>query len=350
MISQAVFALSTLGGATLSLLRLTNISIPVTTLVLVAVVIAVIAATVSLILMLRATRFAKLRVALTGGPGVGKTVLANLLFDRLMTLTDRSVSFTADSATAISVYQTIRGIDEDEWPANTLDTVVNKYLGKLRFRNPPRELVVDLEIGDSAGEHWINLAKSARGPRPAQTSSYLEYVISAHAVIHVIASDSLLAPDLTGQLRHDMQDLLVASQLMKATRGSREEFGMLLVVSKADLLIKSDISGPMKAFLRESQSTTRIFRPSELGTKTYVDFVDPEDIHLVMAIDEICQMATRLAETFPGVGIMFTSIFEGGTRKLLERHNATDLLSWIREMGQRSWHASKGSKIWGDRN
>ena len=112
--------------------------------------------------MLR-TRYYDFRIALTGQPGAGKTVFANLLYDRLMNGGDPDYRFTAESRSAIATYQAIRGISQDEWPPSTARGSVLQRDGLLRHRRA----VVDLEIGDSAGQRWLSSRRRRiTTPRP----------------------------------------------------------------------------------------------------------------------------------------------------------------------------------------
>lgn len=249
----------------------------------------------------------QLRIALTGAPAAGKTVFANLLFDQLMGRMSHGVAFTADSATAIAVYQTLRGIGSGDWPARTRDGVVFRYEGHLEFPTAPRT-VVDLEIGDSAGEYWIDFTQHASEANPK--TSYLEYVISADALVHVMDISQLASRETNLSLRQETQDLLIASQLMRAAGGRPERRRLLLVLSKVDLVAYGPI-GPTEAYstLWPAVSGRRILRLDQ-----YLDLLKPlangeanETRSLAESLLEIGHFAARLSEIYGTVDLMLTS-------------------------------------------
>ncbi|MDT4945191.1 MAG: Double-GTPase 2, partial [Pseudonocardiales bacterium] len=165
----------------------------------------------------RARRVRRLgaRIALTGPRRVGKTVLCNLLYDRLMDTRDDSIEFTADSKSAIATYQAIRGLADDRWPEVSTTGVARQYRGEARFGR--RELV-EIEIGDTAGEDWIAFS---REDGSNDDDSYLEWVLSAQALMHVISIEAILGADRGQLLRRDVQDLKLAARLMRNVQSSR---------------------------------------------------------------------------------------------------------------------------------
>jgi hypothetical protein len=201
------------------------------------------------------TRYYDFRMALTGQSGAGKTVFANLLYNHLMNGREADYEFTAESKSAIATYQAIRGIGEDVWPPSTTTGSVLQRDGILRHRR----IVVDLEIGDSAGEHWLQLAESGSSSADAD---YLQWVLSADALIHVIPADRLVADGFEAVLRSDVDDLRLAAQLMRnVSRGRYELVPILVVISKMDLLpaplVEDDMlrifSGADADFLKSTQ-------------------------------------------------------------------------------------------------
>jgi GTPase SAR1 family protein len=185
------------------------------------------------------TRYYDFRIALTGQPSVGKTVFANLLYDQLMNGNDPDYEFTAESKSAIATHQAIRGITQDEWPPSTARGSVLQRDGVLRHRR----VRVDLEIGDSAGQHWLDLSTTDGDSREAD---YLQWVLSAHALVHVIPADGIGAEGFVSVLQSDLEDLRLAAQLMRSVaRGRYMPVPILIVISKLDLalvdLVQSDL-------------------------------------------------------------------------------------------------------------
>ncbi|MBM7773480.1 hypothetical protein JOD54_003684 [Actinokineospora baliensis] len=168
------------------------------------------------------------RVAVTGLPQVGKTVFSVLLLDVLMNERRPGIEFTAESRSAISVYRAIRNIPAGLWPKSTVRGVVSTYSGKIEAKRT----VVDLEIGDSAGEHWMELE-----PNSDNDPGYLEYVLSAHAVAHVIPLGDLLKPDARERVAADVEDLKLVARLRRQAAGSSARMPLLIILSKADLVI-----------------------------------------------------------------------------------------------------------------
>lgn len=259
--------------------------------------------------ILRRIRTLGLRIALTGSPGAGKTVFANLLFDQLMARTADDVTFTAESATAIAVYQTIRGITTGEWPRSTRDQVVYRYEGRLEYRTAPRT-VVDLEIGDSAGEHWIEFAQAPLDP--SRKAPYLEYVISAGALVHVIDISPFALADSGVSLRQETHDLLVANQLMRAAGGSPQSRMLLIVLSKVDLVAydPKGLETEVHNVLWPAVQNRRILRPEEFGSLTgdlrTLDSAFGRSLGARLL--EIELFAERLGELFKDVRLLLTSV------------------------------------------
>jgi hypothetical protein len=290
----------------------------------------------------------KLRVAITGGPGAGKTVLAVLLFDRLMSPNDRGISFTAESASLISVYQTMRGIDEQKWPASTFGGVVNRYQGKIRFGRARKSDVVELELGDSAGENWIDLDTKTDGNLLSQ-SSYLEYVVSANALVHVLGADELFKGGLEGLLQRDLQDLQFVGQLMQTGGKPPKQVDLLIVLTKTDLVYSKVVQNdevpdsvitnaeydPLLSLIYGASSRSEIFTAAEMeaalsqiGSRGLSGTSMGREIR--RQVSSVVNLASQLSATYRSVGVMFSSIdFRSagpwGARPL----DHDDLLVWI---------------------
>jgi hypothetical protein len=275
------------------------------------------------------TRYGNLRVALTGEPGAGKTVLANLLLDRLMNGTYDGVAFTADSATAIAVYQNIRGMSERSWPAETVSDFVIRYVGELEYSSP-RRTVVELEIGDSAGQHWVDLNSQEDNP---SSRSYLAYVISAKAIVHVIDSETFLTGAVSAALDRDFQDLGFATQLARSARGKSTDRACLIALTKIDELVAKLGLGPLQLFLRSSVLENRQYEPERLAREVSALRGSGSGVRDVAEnLMRVCEFARDVSVRFQSVGIVLTSApFQlGGEGGRTASRSDDALVSWIR--------------------
>jgi hypothetical protein len=290
----------------------------------------------------------ELRIALTGGPGVGKTVLVNLIFDRLMRSANSDIAITPEAATAIAVYQAIRNVTTSSWPSRTSGESVYRYIAEVRYAMR-RDLIVGLEFGDTAGEHWLELGDRLRDPPHSETrESYVEYVISAGALVHVVACDSLTAPNQRARevLKGEVSDLLVADQLRRAAKVSNAGQSLMLDISKCDLWIESvsesesrdtELWRELSAWVADgrimSVEQLRISVESLRGEGWWYPF----ESRIGDALTAIVFAAEELLPHFASVVITFSSVSAdryrdstAGTARL-----ADHVLAWIREAAVR---------------
>lgn len=181
--------------------------------------------------LMRRVRDIQFRVAITGRPKAGKTVFANLIFDALMNERVSDARFTASTRSMLAVYQAIRNIPDGVWPKATDVGSVSLYEGTLEARRAR----IDIEIGDSAGEYWLELPDEAD-----RDVGYLEYVLSANAIVHVIPIRELLAETAEAYVKSEIDDLRLAARLKRSV-GKLSSGPLLIVISKVDEVIPSDV-------------------------------------------------------------------------------------------------------------
>lgn len=238
-------------------------------------------------------RYAELRIAMTGQPGAGKTVFTNLLFERLMQADSDSIGFTPAARSALATHQVVRGLDQGVWPSRTSSGGIEQRDGIISVRgrrdgtplsslrslfepyNSPasaRRAEIRLEIGDSAGEYWVDIGEPSAG-------EYLEYVVSASAIVHVVGVDALMEPDVGVSLRQDVRDLRLAARISPNTKGSQGPKPLLVVVSKMDLLFEvidsAEFLGLNASNLDMRDEYLRTFTPWEFSeTKSFAALGD----------------------------------------------------------------------------
>lgn len=270
--------------------------------------------TVQFVAFFSRTRHYEVRIALTGKSGAGKTVLANILYDQLMNTASASGGFTAESKSAIAVYQTIRGMANNEWPPSTAEGSVIPYRGTLELG---RRVRIDLEIGDSAGQHWMDLTN-----QDTRSADYLEYVISADALVHVISMEELASGTGSSSLLQDLEELHLAAQLMRSAKKTRGNLSPLLIaISKVDLVCDmrttaDDLLRIMTSGEFESSSIARCLR-----------FTSGTDV-----VNQVPRIVDRLSTDFTPVNLTASSIVSttGATRLL--KPVGSDLVRWIEEL------------------
>ncbi len=304
LVSQATLVLASVLAVVVSVLDLTTFSVSAGALALGVFVVAYLAAGVAALRYMTRTRTFDLRVALTGQPRAGKTVMANIVFDTLMSGSDQ-FGFTADQKSAISVHQVLRGMAENQWPAKTAPGSVLVYKGLAEFG---RRIRVDLEIGDSAGEHWIDLRSEG-----SEAAEYLEYVISADALVHVVSAEQLTRdPSL---LERDLEDLRIASQLMRSTRRKRGPLGPLIIaMSHIDLLAKDSL---------DTTSLLTLSSPERAKDNSNSQFLPGA------ALEDLEAISQRLTREFASVSITFTSHLAVTGRGRLRQDSPPDIVEWL---------------------
>jgi hypothetical protein len=259
------------------------------------------------------TRYYDFRIALTGQPGAGKTVFANLLYDQLMNGSDPRFEFTAESRSAIATYQAIRGISQDVWPASTTTGAVQQRDGVLRYGRR----IVDLEIGDSAGQHWIQLTDDDTSTNEAD---YLQWVLSANALVHVIPADRMIADGFDAALRSDVEDLRLAARLMRSvSRTQYKPVPLLTVISKMDLL-----PGPI-----HFDEMLRVFTGPDADNFESTAILS--EVGRLSIADLLADLGRELAREFRSVHFMYSSAEIVKGIQALGSTASADIPRWVFE-------------------
>jgi hypothetical protein len=263
---------------------------------------------------LRQVRYLDFRIAVTGRKAAGKTIFTLLLYDYLMNGRDPRFEFTAESRSAISTYQAIRGIAADQWPARTYTGSVRHYDGTLRL---DRRLVVDMEIGDSAGEHWLNLVESS-----GDEQDYLQWVLSAQAICHILSVEDLLENDIGARLARDVEDLKLAARLMRSVRGhgrsDRPLCPLLIVISKMDLIDDDQLPLDELMKLHPVESVSSSYFAARLAERGNGEFLSLLE-----------RKGEELEHLFGTVNFAFSSVRLVQEAGRLGEPPASDLLHWI---------------------
>lgn len=268
---------------------------------------------IALIRRMTRTRVHKLRVAVTGLPGAGKTVFSVLLFDALMNERIPGMEFNAESKSAISVYQAIRNLPAGVWPKSTARGAVSAYTGAIASRRSR----IDLEIGDSAGEHWLEL-----NDKEDRDAGYLEYVLSAQALAHVIPFDSLEGDGVEKQITNDVDDLRLVARLRRQVHGQRASIPLLVVLSKVDLAVPVDLienpsSGLFKIVSANELSSLELFRR-----------------HTDRTFDLLRRFAEQLEREYSQVWFILSSAPVVSRNRLAVGDRGNELVNWIIDAAQ----------------
>lgn len=282
--------------------------------------------TLLLIRRLRRVRNYKFRLAITGRPSAGKTVFSVLVFDALMNERVPGLEFTASSRSVISVYQAIRNIPANIWPKSTSKGSVSAYEGTIEARR----LRVDLEIGDTAGEYWLELPDEAD-----RDAGYLEYVLSSHATAHVIPLDGCIAADGVDHLAREIEDLRLVSRLKRQIDKVGGAGPLLIILSKADLVL------PMRMLTSGDVGLFRVVDRQALAYLPLVEHIDAgnfpgaaDDHRLRRSLFErplrerLSLMAEQLAPEFSSVRFLFSSAPAATANRLSPSAQGHDLTVW----------------------
>jgi hypothetical protein len=268
---------------------------------------------VFMIRFLRRTRYYDLRLGLTGRPSAGKTVLSLLLYDLLMNSRSDLIRFTAESRSAIATYQAIRNIPAGEWPPLTSKGSVLQYDGTIHVT---RRRQIELQIGDSAGEHWLGLTNPASS---SSESEYLQWVLSAQAIVHVISAEIFLGADPEATLLEDVADLKLAARLMRSIqRGTDVLRPLLIVISKADLLYDGNNYDDELMVLHSLDSLSRSPMASVINRAAHDD-IEPL----------LYRLGLDLRSDFRSVDYMLASVRSVTSPARLGFQRRDDVLRWI---------------------
>ncbi|MFK3983394.1 hypothetical protein ACI2K4_23800 [Micromonospora sp. NPDC050397] len=323
--SQAIFAISSLLALALTLTDRISLDSGTGT----ALMLAIFSALYFLfffqfIRYTRRIRHYKFRLAVTGLPQAGKTVFSILIFDALMNGRAPGVDFSAESRAVIAVYQAIRNLPAGIWPRSTSTGNVSLYEGTINAKRTK----IDLEVGDSAGEYWLDFSdEEQRNP------GYLEYVISAHGIAHVIPFDHLMERDDRETISREVDDLRLVARLKQQIRGGTSAVPLLIVLSKVDLVV------PMSSLTKDDTDLFRIVQEEDLPSLGILQAM-PEPLR-ESTLTRLSTLSRQLNRDFTGVHFIFSSapaIAEG--RLHVDRYSG-NMISWILDEARRPARAGR---------
>ncbi|MBO3746902.1 hypothetical protein J5X84_12555 [Streptosporangiaceae bacterium NEAU-GS5] len=199
------------------------------------------------------------------------------------------------------------------WPRSTPRGAVSLYNGTISTRRTR----VDLEVGDTAGEYWLDFNNDdARDP------GYLEYVVSAHGIAHVIPMKDLLDRG-ERMLANEIDDLRLAARLKNHTRGSASFVPLIVVLSKADLVV------PLAALKEPDAGLLRVMSGQELPSARLLRSLD-QAYSAERLVDLLRVFTENLQRDFSTISFVFSSapaIVEARLRAG-EQHGE-DLVRWF---------------------
>ncbi|GAA1813435.1 hypothetical protein GCM10009682_38270 [Luedemannella flava] len=313
-ISQLVFAASSLVLMVLTIADRITLEGPYGFLLLgIALSTLYIAGIVLFVRRLRRVRTYGLRLALTGLPAVGKTMFSVLVFDTLMNERLPNLRFSAESRSIISVYQAIRNLSSEVWPRSTAKGSISVYEGVMESRR----LRVNLELGDSAGEYWLDF-----GEEDQRDPGYLEYVISANGLVHVIPIESVLTSYLSpNYLNDEIQDLRLVARLKRQTRGDAAQVPLLIVLSKVDLVVPPSLLEQPHSGLLQIVDITEVRSLSLMS-----GFNERDEARL---LDALHLLSESLDADFSSVQFVFSSVPAIVQSRLGVGETGSGLIRWI---------------------
>lgn len=284
-------------------------SISTLNIVLAVLSILYIGAAIAAFRYLRRVKHYDFRLATTGRPNAGKSVLSILLYEHLMNSRTSFAQFTADSRSAISTYQAIRNLTAETWPASTSAGSVIQYDGEIVYK--PRRATVNFEIGDVAGQHWVALADA-----PREEPAYLDWVISANGLVHVIPANAFETTDSMSGLLEDINDLRLATRLIRSTRKGRGRPNPLLVaITKIDLIPGWEQHDCMRLFTLSQIVELPTFR--KLAAYSSAPY------------KQLMQLEEELSANFESILFMFATYKIVTSPMYSESAQSDDLASWI---------------------
>ncbi len=255
------------------------------------------------------TRTIPARIAIGGSEGVGKTVYTNVVASRLAESESAILRFTPEARTAQQVYRVISDLRRERWPPSTGRDNIDRYRGKVELLYQPfyRRLIrgrieFDLELGDSAGDLWDEVAD----PEPRELSrlidsTFFEYVGESSALLYFIAADTLQkAPD---QVADHVNDLLSTLQVLRSIepRGEPQLTKPIgVIVSKADLLTTLELDALRGLFDDVPSPDQELLAPRFLASLERLEHLTIVMTRQVRSFDGFIVSALRAADLSAG--------------------------------------------------
>jgi hypothetical protein len=186
------------------------------------------------------TQIRHVRIALVGAPGVGKTVYATSLFDRLQFLGDSNLGFAPIIDTVGRVNETLGLIAEGKWPPSTASdylylyraavaengrTTISRLAGRRRY---------EVEVADVAGEQLAEFVPGA--PAWVDKTRFYRYAVSSDVLFLFL--DFGTVEENGKDLYRQVNELIFVVQATCEEAGvgpsDRLEKPVALIVSKSD--------------------------------------------------------------------------------------------------------------------
>jgi len=191
------------------------------------------------------TRVIPTRIAIGGSHGVGKTIYANVVATRLAESDSDLLRFTPETLTAQHTYLVLKELRAHRFPSKTPTSNIDRYRGTVELlrQSPASRLLqgriaIELELGDSAGELWDEIADTADlRSAPLIESSFFEYVGESSALLYFIPADTMKEdPEGVADQVDDLRSTLQILRSIDPERGGLLSKPVAVIVSKADLL------------------------------------------------------------------------------------------------------------------
>jgi hypothetical protein len=234
-----------------------------------------------------ATRVVPTRIAIGGSHGVGKTVYSNVVATRLAEGESPVLRFTPETLTAQHTYLALKELRAQRFPSRTPTTSIDRYRGTVELLHQPPlsrllegRITVELELGDSAGELWDEIADTARRPSTGLIeSSFFEYVGESSALLYFIPADALKGdPDAVADQVDDLRSTIQILRSIDPAAGGLLSKPVGIVVSKADLLAP----GELQAIRNTLGSTSVDFDPAALDPQFRASIERLEHLAIVL--------------------------------------------------------------------
>ena len=187
----------------------------------------------------------RIRVALVGTPGAGKTVYLTALFDCLQTTPNLPFGFAPTSETINRVLETLSGFAQGHWIASTPSDYLYLYTAQL---SPKRRsfglpglgrVEYDVEFADVAGEQVAEFVPGEQ--KWLERTSYYRYALQSDALFLFVDYNAAINGKPTGNrsLAEQVNDLIFVIQAVAEASGAGPakplEKPVVIIITKCDL-------------------------------------------------------------------------------------------------------------------
>ncbi|WP_424086042.1 hypothetical protein [Micromonospora citrea] len=179
-----------------------------------------------------------------------------------------------------------------------------------------KRIKVDLEVGDSAGEYWLDF-----GDEEQRDPGYLEYVISANGIAHVIPLADISSDANEDKIAREVDDLRLVAHLKQQIRGAASAVPLLLVLSKVDLVV------PLPHLLGPEAGLFRVVSEEGLETLGVIDAL-PEGARRSV-LTWLRTISLQLSRDFASVSFIFSSAPAISHGRLRVDRYSGDIVDWV---------------------